>query len=80
MVILNTEKGKDFFSGVAGVKAQGSLEGIKQPQLSAPTKRPETREAFWKTYESGGVELLLKEYGGVRKDSLKQKIYNLIKG
>ena len=80
MIIINTDKGKDFFSGVAGAKAQGSLEGIKQPQLSAPTKRPEARETFWKTYERGGVELVLKEYGGVRKDSLKQKIYNLIKG
>lgn len=80
MVILNTDKGNELFAKVYGERGVGSLTGVKQPQLSFPTKLPDTRTAFWSEYRDLGLKSVLKTYGGVKKDSIKQKIYNLIKG
>ena len=80
MVLINTEKGKIFFERTLGDKVKGSLEGVKQPQLSRPTDKPKEREEFWVSYSTFGIEQVLKKYGGVKKDSIKQRIYKMIKG
>ena len=80
MVVLNTERGKELFDKATGEHVAGSLTGIKQPQLSVPTRRPDSRDAFWNEYRTKGLKSVLKNHGGVKKDTLKQKIYNLIKG
>jgi len=55
------------------------LENAKQPQLSAPTARPNERETFWMEYHKAGVKPLLKKYGGLKRDSFKTALYRLKK-
>ena len=79
MVLVNTEKGRELFKQVRGEKIAGNIEVAKQPQLSHPTKRPQTRDDFWVEYEKSGVKPLLKKHGGVRRDSLKTVLYRIKK-
>ena len=79
MVIANTKKGRAIFDDALGQKISTSLEGAKQPQLSAPAKRPKERDEFWNEYFNCGIEIGLKKYGGLKKPSLKQKLSSLKK-
>ena len=79
MILVNTEKGRALLEKTEGERITGSIEAAKQPQLSHPTERPQTRDEFWQTYEKKGVKPLLKKYGGVKRDSLKTAIYKLYK-
>lgn len=79
MVLVNTEKGKEFFEKVEGERIVGNIETVKQPQIHKPTSRPQNREKFWITYEQKGVKPLLKKYGGLKRDSLKTKLHKFKK-
>lgn len=79
MILVNTEKGEKLFAKTAGEKIAGDIQTAKQPQLAKPTCRPSTREEFWKEYQQNGVESLLKQYGGIKRDSLKTVLYNIKK-
>ena len=76
MILVNTEKGKALFDKLGGKKKQVSIENAKQPQLKAPSKKPENYEEFWQNYN---IKTALNKYGAI-KDNLKTKIYKLIKG
>lgn len=76
MVLVNTEKGGALFEKLSGNKRIVSIENAKQPQLKEPTYKPDAYEEFWQNYN---IENALKKYGAI-KDSLKTKIYKLIKG
>ena len=79
MILINTEKGRALFEKTEGERIVGSIEAAKQPQLSRPTCRPQTRDEFWRTYEKKGVKPLLKNYGGMNRCYLKEKLYNYIR-
>ena len=79
MVLVNSEKGKRFFYEVEGERIEVELDKAKQPQLYTPTERPQTREEFWKSYETKGVKPLLKTYGGIKRNSIKAILYKIKK-
>ena len=79
MVIVNTDKGEGLFNEIEGQKIGANLDSAKQPQLSKPTERPQTKDEFWQIFNEGGAEKLIKKYGGVSGGSLKSKIKRLIK-
>ena len=79
MVLVNTEKGGTLFERLDGEKIVGSIEKAKQPQLVKPTQRPQTRDAFWTEYEQKGVKPLLKKYGGIKRNCLKNILHKLKK-
>lgn len=79
MILVNTEKGRALFEQTEGERIVGSIEAAKQPQLSHPTERPQTRDEFWQTYEKKGVKPLLKKYGGMNRHYLKEKLYHFTK-
>ncbi len=76
MVLVNTKKGAELFENTPGKKKAVSIENAKQPQLKAPTKKPNGYTEFWQSYN---IENALKKYGAL-KENLKTKIYKLIKG
>ncbi len=76
MVLINTQKGRELFDEVKGKKISVNLDNAKQPQLKKPTERPDGYDEFWENYN---INSALKKYGAI-KDSLKTKIYKLIKG
>ena len=78
MVMVNTEKGKSLFDATEGKKAEGNLDCAKQPQLKHPTERPTTRDAFWQNYEDKGIHYILKNYGGVKRDSIKTTVRKIL--
>ena len=78
MVILNTKKGEELFLETNGEKIAGSFETANQTQLKSPTKKPSTREEFWKEYNQNGIDFTLKKHGAV-KDSFKTKLYSIKK-
>ncbi len=78
MVVINSEKGSRLFDSVSGTKIIATLGTAKQPQLSNPTKKPQTHDEFWAEYESKGVDFVLNKYGAV-KESFKAKLYKLKK-
>ncbi len=79
MILVNTDKGRALFEQSKGEKIAGSIGAAKQPQLTKPTERPQTRDEFWIEYEKNGIQPLLKKHGGVRRDSIKTAIYKLYK-
>ena len=79
MILVNTEKGRALFEKTEGARIAGSIEAAKQPQLSHPTERPQTRDEFWQTYEKKGLKPLLKKFGGLKRDSFKTVIYKIYK-
>ncbi len=78
MVIINTKKGEELFLETEGEKIAGSFETANQTQLKSPTKKPLSREAFWKEYNENGIDFTLKKHGAV-KDSFKTKLYKIKK-
>lgn len=79
MVLVNTEKGRLLFEKTEGQRLTGDIQTAKQPQLSEPASRPQTREEFWKEYEEKGVKPLLKKCGGLAPDSFKTFLYKMKK-
>ena len=79
MVLVNTERGRLLFEKTEGQRLAGDIQTAKQPQLSEPALRPQTREEFWKEYEEKGVKPLLKKYGGLAPDSFKTFLYKIKK-
>ena len=75
MVLINTAKGKELFENAKGKKMSVNLDNAKQPQLKKPTERPDGYDEFWQNYN---IDSALNKYGAI-KDSLKTKIYKLIK-
>ena len=75
MVLINTQKGRELFESVKGKKVSVNLDNAKQPQLKKPTEKPDGYEEFWQNYN---IDSALNKYGAI-KDSLKTKIYKLIK-
>lgn len=75
MVLINTQKGSELFGEVKGKKISVNLDNAKQPQLKKPTERPDGYNEFWQNYN---IDSALEKYGAI-KDSLKTKIYKLIK-
>ena len=78
MVMVNTERGRALLDKTAGERIEGKVECAKQPQLKHPTEKPQSRDAFWKSYEDKGISVVLKNYGGVKRDSIKTTIKKLL--
>ncbi len=76
MVLVNTQKGRELFESVKGKKISVNLDNAKQPQLKKPAEKPDGYDEFWQNYN---INSALKKYGAI-KDSLKTKLYKLIKG
>ena len=79
MILVNTDKGRALFEKTKGIRIEGNLDCAKQPQLNCPTEKPQERDAFWQSYEKDGVATVLKTHGGVKRDSMKTSIKNLLK-
>ncbi len=75
MVLINTQKGRELFESAKGKKVSVNLDNAKQPQLKNPTEKPDGYEEFWKNYN---INSALEKYGAI-KDSLKTKLYKLLK-
>ena len=76
MVLINTQKGRELFESVKVKKISVNLDNAKQPQLKKPAEKPDGYEEFWQNYN---INSALEKYGAI-KDSLKTKLYKLIKG
>lgn len=63
-VILNTEKGKEWFQNIkdAVVYEEYSMEQIWQPHLEFSSAKPAGREKFWKEYEEKGSHFVISKY------------------
>ncbi len=79
MILANTEKGERLLEGVNGEITEGSLDGVKQPQLYKSVKAPKNREEFWSDYNKFEMEKLLKKYGGVSGGGIKSRIARIVK-
>lgn len=91
LVFVNTEKGKKIFNNVKNKLDYLNCTGVSfiHPNLREPTKRPASREQFWKDYQKYGFEYIVKEYAeynfkGIMKRytlALVKKIglYNIIR-
>lgn len=64
LVILNTEKAINLFSGIKETCdiIEVPLEKMLQPNLIKPSKPKQDREKFWSVYCSEGIDSLIKEY------------------
>ena len=67
LVITSTKKGEELFKAVSGdaVITERTIEeaAAKNPNLSAPTECPQSRDGFWADYRAGGIEVILKKFG-----------------
>lgn len=74
-VLVNTEKGKDFFAtyGKDITAVDSKLEWVSKTnkQLKAPSKKPENRENLLALYEKGGYSLVEKEFVKVSGGKLR---------
>lgn len=63
-VIINNDKGKELFEKIKSCfeYENVSLELLLQPNLQHASQPKKDREQFWKTYEQGGIDLLIKKY------------------
>ncbi len=66
LVLVNSEKGKDFFYEALPVLEYFATDIQKslQPALQAPFPCPEGRKQFWKDFESKDFEYIARNYGG----------------
>lgn len=76
-VLVNTSKGEDLFAMLLGTQIRGNLDTLKQPQLYRGCERPKERSAFWREYESNGINFVLQKYGGMKTKVLKEYLYKL---
>lgn len=76
LVLVNTEKGRNFLEecGLTGEKI--GLEDIRQPHLSHPAARSRHRDQFWQEYETKGFRYVLNKYGNY---SIYRKMIKKIK-
>ena len=82
LVFVNTEKGKKIFNNVKNKLDYLNCTGVSfiHPNLREPTKRPASREQFWKDYEKYGFEYIVKEYTGYNfKGIMKRYTLSLLK-
>lgn len=64
VILVNTEKGQKLFSKLCGeVREDICISHLKQPNLHAPTRRPNDRDAFWDLHEKRGISGILHTYG-----------------
>ncbi|MBE7038973.1 MAG: 4Fe-4S dicluster domain-containing protein [Ruminococcaceae bacterium] len=80
LVLVNTQKGKEFYDKIKDVFCSEdiNLDAIMQPPLKGPAKRSARREQFWDIYLNKGFKAAIYWHFG-RLYSLKQFIKKLIK-
>jgi len=78
LILVNTEKGKQFFE--VAKKTGDTIEVViykcLQPRLKSPSAKPEGYESFWNEYKMNGYHFCIKKYG---KESMKSKLVYTIK-
>ena len=79
MVLVNSQKGNELFSGLNGEAMEANIENAKQPQLKKATEKPEDYDVFWKIYKEKGIDYTIKEYA-MPRTTLKTIAYKIIKG
>lgn len=65
LVLVNTKKGQGIFQGLNNIESfETTFENacLKQSNQTAPSKKAATYEQFWKDYEKGGIDGVLKKY------------------
>lgn len=67
LVLLNSEKGKEYFSEVSAFLeyCMTDINNSLQPDLQNPFPCPTTREKFWKDFKEKDFDYIAKEYGGL---------------
>lgn len=80
LVIIQTEKGNDFFAGVKDLcryKEVDFYEGIKSnPPYLKSSVRSKKRDSFYKNFENASIDTLFKKYG---RDSFSVRTKNFVK-
>lgn len=62
LVLCNTSRGEKYLENASerAIVFESDLKGCRQPQLYKPTRKPFTYEYFWRIYEKGGIDSVLK--------------------
>lgn len=81
LVLVHTERGLNLFEEIKD-KIEWRESNIKdclQPNLVKPTERSIKREEFWRDYQKGGIDKIIKKYArGTLIYRLKCKIKNFL--
>lgn len=77
LVLINNDKGQEIFNKIKNncFVEKVSLELMMQPNLKKASQPKKDREEFWRLYEQGGIELLIKKYAPY---SLVNKVFRRI--
>ena len=77
VVLVNTEQGRQLFKKTKGKIHIGDITTLKQPQLTHGCERPVDRTVFWTRYQEKGIGEMLRLYGGIRRNFLKEFLYSM---
>ena len=90
LVLVNNEVGEKILDEVKDklIWRETRIEDSMQPPLKAPFPKPETREQFWKDFETRDFSYITKKYGGAGFKNgmkrflgkVKRKLKRLVKG
>ena len=90
LVLVNNEAGEKMLDKVKDkiIWKETRIEDSLQPPLKAPFPQPETREQFWKDFETRDFSYITKKYGGAGFKNgmkrflgkVKRKLKRLVKG
>ena len=90
LVLVNNETGEKMLDKVKDkiIWKETRIEDSLQPPLKAPFPKPETREQFWKDFETRDFSYITKKYGGAGFKNgmkrflgkVKRKLKRLVKG
>ena len=90
LVLVNNETGEKILDEVKDkiIWKETRIEDSLQPPLKAPFPKPETREQFWKDFETRDFSYITKKYGGSGFKNgmkrflgkVKRKLKRLVKG
>lgn len=83
-VLINTEKGKNFWDSIAGCFdiVEADIEEIKKYNsvLSYPAEKPDGYEKFWSDYNQFGFDYIMKRYTMMGKTfRIRQKVKRVLK-
>lgn len=81
VIMIQSEKGEKLFGEAAGIMETILSEKniCMQKNLQSPTPVSDKREQFWRDYEQGGIQTLIRKYGTEKADvRLKNAIKKLI--
>lgn len=83
LFLIHTRRGMELFDKIKD-NLEYRISNVKQcwqANLEAPTRRPESREAFWNDYSEKGIGFIMKKYGVVPiQRKIKNKLLKLFGG